>query len=81
MHPGGRWGSKGLGRKCNLYNCPEHVGLTSALVKVSASCEAAYWPIASSKAFMFIYLFVYLFARFITFAGCAIWPRGQINLF
>lgn len=54
--------------------------LTSALVKVNANRRAAYWPVAASKAFMFIYLFVYLLARFITFAGGAIWPQGQINL-
>lgn len=76
--PGGK---QGLGRKWNLYNCPELVGLTSALVKVNANGGTAYWPAASSKACMFIYLFVYLFARFITFAACAIWPQGQINLF
>lgn len=74
-HPGGK---QGLGRKWNLYNCPEHVGLTSALVKVSGNGRAAYWTAASSKACKFINLFVYLFARFIT--GCAIWPQGQINL-
>jgi hypothetical protein len=53
------------------------VGLASALVKRNANYRAAYWLVASSKAFMFIYLFVYLFSRFITFAGYAIWPLGQ----